>query len=156
MRLWLDLTELLWNRVCPSILKTAPTAFPSFGHKFIGCPIPSGVIVAKRSNRDRIAHGISYIGSSDTTITGSRNGHSPLFLWYALKKLGLEGMKARYQHGVEVAAYCEEKLKDMGVEAWRNPGCAYGSLAQSCPRWCATNGSWLPRATSATLFACPT
>ncbi len=92
------------------------------GHKFIGCPIPSGVIVAKRSNRDRIAHGISYIGSSDTTITGSRNGHSPLFLWYALKKLGLEGMKARYQHGVEVAAYCEERLKEMGVEAWRNPG----------------------------------
>ncbi|TXC82109.1 histidine decarboxylase [Luteibaculum oceani] len=92
------------------------------GHKFIGCPIPSGVIVAKKSNRDRIAHGISYIGSSDTTITGSRNGHSPLFLWYALKKLGLEGMKARYQHGLEMAKYCEARLKDLGLNAWRNPG----------------------------------
>ena len=92
------------------------------GHKFIGCPIPSGVIIAKRSNRDRIAHGISYIGSSDTTITGSRNGHSPLFLWYALKKMGLDGMRDRYKHGLEVAEYCEASLKKLGVPVWRNPG----------------------------------
>lgn len=100
------------------------------GHKFIGCPIPSGVIIAKRSNRDRIAHGISYIGSSDTTITGSRNGHSPLFLWYALKKMGLHGLKNRYDYGLETAQYCENKLKEMGVDAWRNPG----SLTVVIPR----------------------
>ena len=41
------------------------------GHKFIGCPMPSGVIITKKSLRDRIAKGISYIGSLDTTITGS-------------------------------------------------------------------------------------
>lgn len=92
------------------------------GHKFIGSPIPSGVIVARRSNRDRIAHGISYIGSSDTTITGSRNGHSPLFLWYALKKMGLDGLKERYLKGKEVAEYCEAKLQELGIPVWRNPG----------------------------------
>ncbi|MBU2020019.1 MAG: histidine decarboxylase, partial [Bacteroidetes bacterium] len=32
------------------------------GHKFIGSPIPCGVIVTKKSNRDRISKGIAYIG----------------------------------------------------------------------------------------------
>ena len=91
------------------------------GHKFIGSPIPCGVLIAKRSNRDRIAKGISYIGSSDTTITGSRNGHSVLFLWYALKKLGIEGLRKRYLHSLEIATYCENELRKLGIDAWRNP-----------------------------------
>lgn len=91
------------------------------GHKFIGSPVPCGVLIAKKSNRDRIAKGIAYIGSSDTTITGSRNGHSPIFMWYAIKKLGLKGLKKRYKHSLEIASYCEKKLKSIGIEAWRNP-----------------------------------
>ncbi len=90
------------------------------GHKFIGSPIPTGVLIAKRSNRDRIAKSIAYIGSSDTTITGSRNGHSPLILWYALKKLGVEGLKKRYLKSLEIAEYCEKKLNEIGVNTWRN------------------------------------
>lgn len=91
------------------------------GHKFIGSPIPSGVIITKRSYKDRISKGISYIGSLDTTITGSRNGHCPLFLWYALKKLGVDGLKNRYLHSLKIAEYCEQKLKNIGIAAWRNP-----------------------------------
>ena len=91
------------------------------GHKFIGSPIPTGVLMAKRSNRDRIAKGISYIGSFDTTITGSRNGHSPLFLWYALKQLGVEGLQQRYEHSLAIAEYCEAELQKIGINAWRNP-----------------------------------
>jgi histidine decarboxylase len=91
------------------------------GHKFIGSPMPSGVIITKRSLRDRISKGISYIGSLDTTITGSRNGHSPLFLWFAIKKMGIEGLKKRYQHSLEVAKYCKEALIEIGIEAWSNP-----------------------------------
>ncbi|MEY4038522.1 MAG: hypothetical protein RIR67_832 [Bacteroidota bacterium] len=91
------------------------------GHKFIGSPIPSGVIITKRSNRDRIAKGISYIGSLDTTITGSRNGHCPLFLWYALKKMGVEGLRNRYLNSLVVAEYCETRLNEIGIPAWRNP-----------------------------------
>ena len=90
------------------------------GHKFIGSPMPCGVIVAKKSIRDRISKGISYIGSLDTTITGSRNGHGPLFLWYAIKKMGAEGLKARYEKSLETARYCEQRLQEIGVNAWRN------------------------------------
>lgn len=92
------------------------------GHKFIGSPFPSGVIIAKRSLRDRIARGISYIGSLDTTITGSRNGHSPLFLWYAIKKMGVKGLEERYRHSLEIAQYCKEELIKIGIKAWTNPG----------------------------------
>ena len=92
------------------------------GHKFIGSPIPSGVIITKRSSKDRIAKGVAYIGSMDTTITGSRNGHSPLFLWYGLHQMGLEGLKARYKHSEEVAAYCQNELNKIGIKAWKNEG----------------------------------
>ena len=91
------------------------------GHKFFGSPMPCGVVVAKKSNRDRIARSVAYIGSVDTTITGSRNGHSPLFLWYTLKKYGVEGLRKRALHSLAIATYAEEKLKEIGVAAWRNP-----------------------------------
>jgi histidine decarboxylase len=91
------------------------------GHKFFGSPMPCGVVVAKKSNRDRIARSVAYIGSVDTTITGSRNGHSPLFLWYTIKKYGIEGLRERTMHSLEVAAYAEKKLIENGFAAWRNP-----------------------------------
>ncbi|HWW42250.1 histidine decarboxylase [Pedobacter sp.] len=91
------------------------------GHKFLGSPMPCGVVVAKKSNRDRIARSVAYIGSMDTTISGSRNGHSPLFLWYTIKKLGTAGLKERAMRCLEVAEYAEKELQKIGIQAWRNP-----------------------------------
>lgn len=92
------------------------------GHKFIGSPIPCGVIITKRSYRERIAKQISYIGSLDTTISGSRNGHSSLFLWHAIKKLGVSGFQSRYHRSLEMAEYCKKELLNRGIYAWSNPG----------------------------------
>ncbi|MEO1807975.1 MAG: histidine decarboxylase [Bacteroidota bacterium] len=92
------------------------------GHKFIGSPIPAGVIVTRKSYKEKISKGVAYIDAQDNTIAGSRNGHSPLFLWYALKKMGREGLKARYQHSLKMTAYCKAKLQDIGIHAWSNPG----------------------------------
>ncbi|SMO52941.1 histidine decarboxylase [Solitalea koreensis] len=91
------------------------------GHKFIGSPTPCGALLVKKSHRDRIARSVAYIGSLDTTITGSRNGHSPLFLWYAIKTFGFDGLKRRVEHSLKIAAYAEERLRAMGIAAWRNP-----------------------------------
>lgn len=91
------------------------------GHKFFGAPFPFGVVLVKKSNRDRIAKSVSYIGSSDTTITGSRNGLGPLFLWYRINSLGLEGLKKRVQYSLRMAAYATSQLKKAGIPAWRNP-----------------------------------
>jgi histidine decarboxylase len=91
------------------------------GHKSFGSPIPCGILVARKKNVSRIARSIAYIGSMDTTITGSRNGLTPLFLWYTIKKLGLTGMQKRVEHALNIAEYAEKSLKKTGVKAWRNP-----------------------------------
>lgn len=92
------------------------------GHKFIGSPIPCGIVLARKQHVDRIARSIAYIGSLDTTITGSRNGLTPLFLWRAIDKYGREGFKRRAQEAAALAEYAEQQLKARGIEAWRNPG----------------------------------
>ena len=110
------------NPRIPFDLEDGADSIAVSGHKFIGSPMPSGVVITKRSLRDRIAKRVSYIGSLDTTITGSRNGHSVLFLWYAIKNMGMDGLQKRYQHSLEVADYCKEKLLNLGINAWKNPG----------------------------------
>ena len=91
------------------------------GHKFLGSPIPCGIVLARKGHVERIGHSVAYIGSVDTTISGSRNGFTPLVLWYAIRSLGVEGMKQRTEHSLSTAAYAVEQLQQAGVEAWRNP-----------------------------------
>lgn len=91
------------------------------GHKFIGSPIPCGIALARRRHVERIGHSVAYIGSIDTTISGSRNGFTPLLLWYAIRALGEEGLRQRAEESLAVAAYAEERLQSIGVAAWRNP-----------------------------------
>ena len=91
------------------------------GHKFIGSPLPCGLALVKKNYKDRIGKAIPYIGTLDTTISGSRNGHSPLFLWYAIRKLGKEGLRARAIECLSLAEYTVSKLQAIGVDAWRNP-----------------------------------
>ncbi|WP_338847235.1 histidine decarboxylase [Massilia sp. W12] len=120
----------LSGMICPFIEPRPPFDFADgadsmsiSGHKFLGSPIPCGVALAKKSNVDRIARGIAYIGSLDTTITGSRNGFTPLVLWQRIRELGLDGMRARVEHALATAVYACERLRALGVDAWRNPGC---------------------------------
>jgi len=35
--------------------------------------------------------------------------------------LGIDGLKERYLHSLDVAKYCEKRLNNIGIEAWRNP-----------------------------------
>ncbi|SLM29656.1 Histidine decarboxylase [Desulfamplus magnetovallimortis] len=91
------------------------------GHKSFGSPIPCGIVIARKRNVNRIARSIAYIGSLDTTITGSRNGLTPIFLWYLIKKEGMEGFKKRVNDALEMADYTLRCLKNMGIDAWRNP-----------------------------------
>jgi histidine decarboxylase len=91
------------------------------GHKFIGSPIPCGIVLARRGHVDRIGHSVAYIGSVDTTISGSRNGFTPLLLWYAIRSLGIEGLRRRIEESLAVAAYAVQRFEDIGIAAWRNP-----------------------------------
>jgi histidine decarboxylase len=92
------------------------------GHKFIGAPIPCGVVMCKKEHSERVARMVSYVGTRDTTITGSRNGFTPLLLWYALKKMGgYNGLKARYEEALSLAKNTTKELKKIGWVAWKNP-----------------------------------
>ncbi len=91
-------------------------------HKFLGSPMPAGVFITKKSIRDKILRPMEVIDSYDSTVTGSRNGHTPLFLWYNMEKMGVSGLKKRYYNCLEVTEYCVAELAKIGIESWVNPG----------------------------------
>nr|VFJ56861.1 MAG: L-histidine carboxy-lyase (histamine-forming) [Candidatus Kentron sp. FW] len=91
------------------------------GHKFIGSPIPCGIVLVKQENVDKIAHSIEYISSLDTTLSGSRNGITPLFLWYAIHKYGKKGFRTMVTQCLERTEYAVTQLNKVGCKAWRNP-----------------------------------
>ena len=92
------------------------------GHKFFASPIPCGIVIARKVNVDRVAQSVAYIGTRDTTISGSRDGFTPMLLWYAIKTLGVEGMKSRLDKAMATAEYAQKQFRAAGLKARRNAG----------------------------------
>ncbi|MDA8505015.1 MULTISPECIES: histidine decarboxylase [unclassified Citrobacter] len=90
------------------------------GHKMIGSPIPCGIVVAKRKNVDRISVEIDYISAHDKTISGSRNGHTPLMMWEAIRSHSWSDWQRRIEHSLNMAQYAVDRLQAAGIDAWRN------------------------------------
>jgi len=90
------------------------------GHKLIGSPIPCGIVLALKSNVGRVSRAVEYVGSLDSTISGSRNGFTPLVLWYAIKKYGFNGFKKVVRYCVRTADYATRKMNEAGIKAWKN------------------------------------
>lgn len=106
------------------------------GHKFIGSPIPCGIVLALKRHVDRIARSIAYIGNLDTTITGSRNGLTPLILWQAIKRFGETGFRSRVEQSLEMAEYACCSLREIGAKAWRNPNAITVVFPSPAPELC--------------------
>mmetsp|Transcript_6329 Transcript_6329/g.18042 ORF Transcript_6329/g.18042 Transcript_6329/m.18042 type:complete len:566 (+) Transcript_6329:252-1949(+) len=85
------------------------------GHKMLGCPMPCGVTLSRKENVKKVESHIEYLNSVDTTIMGSRNGQSALYMWYSLRKKGLEGIQKDVEHCMETAKYLRDKLSDAGI-----------------------------------------
>uniref|UniRef100_A0ACD5WPY7 Uncharacterized protein n=1 Tax=Avena sativa TaxID=4498 RepID=A0ACD5WPY7_AVESA len=90
------------------------------GHKFIGCPVPCGVVITRLDHVKVLSTDIEYLSSRDATIMGSRNGHAPMFLWYTLNKKGYIGIRKEVQKCLRNAHYLTDRLKDMGISAYLN------------------------------------
>ena len=90
------------------------------GHKFLGSPLPCGVVLARKAHVERISRSIEYIGALDTTIAGSRSAIAPLYLWYRLRTLGQEGCRALVQRTLSLSDYAIASLAKHGIEAWRH------------------------------------
>lgn len=90
------------------------------GHKMVGSPIPCGIVLARRRHVERIARAVEYIGTLDTTLAGSRNAITPLFLWYAIRSIGKAGFRRIIADCLDTAEYAVGALRAVGIDAWRN------------------------------------
>lgn len=90
------------------------------GHKMMGSPIPCGIVVAKRDNVERISIGVDYIATQDKTITGSRNGHTPLMMWAAIRSRSFTDWQQRVKRCLDMAQYAVDRFQSVGIEAWRH------------------------------------
>lgn len=87
------------------------------GHKMIGSPVPCGIVIARKRDVERVQQHIEYIGAPDTTLSGSRNGHTVLFLWYAIQRFGVQGFQKMIASCLDVTKYALEKLKEISWDA---------------------------------------
>jgi histidine decarboxylase len=90
------------------------------GHKFIGSPVPCGVVLALKSNVGRVARAVEYVGTLDSTVSGSRNGFTPMLLWYAIKDKGFSGFKKIVRNCLRNAEYAVKTFNENGIKAWKN------------------------------------
>lgn len=91
------------------------------GHKFIGSPIPCGVVIVLKHHKEQVSQYVNVIDSLDDTITGSRNGITSLILWHFIKTVGAEGLKKRLNECLEMTDYAYKQLSAIGIDVWKNP-----------------------------------
>ena len=90
------------------------------GHKLIGAPLPCGVVLTRKTYVEQVGRAIEYVGIHDTTLSGSRNGLTPLMLWYALNRYGDEGFQELAAGMLDTAEYAVEQFNRHGMAAWRH------------------------------------
>lgn len=91
------------------------------GHKFVGSPVPCGVLLTRKRYITAFASDIEYLSSRDATIMGSRNGHAPIYLWYTLCKKGIPVITEDVRSCIEKAQYLFDKLKCHSIRCMLNP-----------------------------------
>jgi len=90
------------------------------GHKMLGSPMPCGVALTRMKHVKKVETHIDYLNSVDTTIMGSRNGQAALYMWYSLRKKGVEGVKQDVEHCMNTAVYLRNKLHSAGISCRLN------------------------------------
>jgi len=91
------------------------------GHKWLGIPLPCGVVLTRASRHAALARAATYTGSPDSTISNSRSGLAVLAWWWAWHSLGIDGHRARAEAARSVAAHAYQRLIDAGIDARRLP-----------------------------------
>ena len=90
------------------------------GHKFIGAPMPCGVVMTRKSYITKMSSNIEYLNSRDATIMGSRNGHAALYMWYVLARKGVEGLKRDVQQCMHNSKLLLGLLQEGGIRCMLN------------------------------------
>ena len=90
------------------------------GHKFIGCPMPCGVFITRKNLMIPLLKPIEYLNSVDSTITGSRNGLSSLFIWNVIETKGIEGFKKDVISIMDKSEYLLNELRKLNISSYKN------------------------------------
>lgn len=100
------------------LFKNGVTSISVSGHKFPGAIHPCGIVLTKKDIHEQSfgEEWIPYVGTNDTTISGSRNGFLALNLWYIFQKKGLSGFSSEANQCVSNAIYLKEKLIEIGAK----------------------------------------
>ncbi|GFP81450.1 serine decarboxylase [Phtheirospermum japonicum] len=89
-------------------------------HKLFGAPMPCGVHMTRKRYISTVSKNIEYIETLDNTISGSRNGHAPIFMWYGLNLKGRSGIQKDVNKCLMNARYLRDRLKNAGISNMHN------------------------------------
>jgi len=95
------------------------------GHKFLGAPTPCGIYMSRHKYLATTTTP-EYIGSTDSTLAGSRNGLAALTLWSLLSKKGYAQQQERAIKSITMAVILHNRLKAVaklvmerdGIDIW--------------------------------------
>ena len=90
------------------------------GHKFLGCPMPCGIMITRKKLMKPLLQPVEYLNSVDSTITGSRNGQSSLYIWNVLIDKGISGLTQDANNTMNNAEYLLNQMKKNKISCFKN------------------------------------
>ncbi len=90
------------------------------GHKFLGCPMPCGIMMTRKKLMEPLFEPVEYLNSVDSTITGSRNGQSSLYIWNVLKDKDIKGLTEDANLVMENSKYMVNKMRMLNISCFKN------------------------------------
>ncbi|KAK9667807.1 hypothetical protein RND81_13G012500 [Saponaria officinalis] len=76
--------------------------------------MPCGIQMARLKYINVLSREVEYIANREATIPCSRNGHAPIYLWYALTRKGYSGFRQDFEKCLSNAEYFKDLLKENG------------------------------------------
>ncbi|KAL0407860.1 UNVERIFIED_CONTAM: Serine decarboxylase [Sesamum radiatum] len=89
-------------------------------HKLLGSSMPCGVHMTRKKYVALLSKSVEYLATVDATITGSRNGHAPIFIWYGLNMKGYKGIQEDVNKCLIRARYLRDQLTNAGISTMLN------------------------------------
>ena len=90
------------------------------GHKLIGVPLPCGIVLTRKHLVETLGRAVELVGVNDTTLSGSRNGLTPLMLWYAINRYDEHEWRETVGGMLDTAEYAVKRFNEHGINAWRH------------------------------------
>ena len=88
------------------------------GHKFLGAPIPCGIVLGFRNRVVPFGGSAEYVNSMDTTLSSSRNGLSSILLWLVIQQIGAKGLTELANESLDAAFLLALRLEELGISAF--------------------------------------